>query len=405
MKIKTRDNLPKRIFKMLKIGHKTGWLYNPAFIVKNFKVILKRILPQIFFGGKALNIPVNPVVGVTNKCNYKCLFCFEHTPLSFRENSVVFAQRKHLDGQIGMDIFKNIVDDLIDLGAKDVFIGGIGEPFCHPDIIEMCRYVKKNNIFLGVTTNCALLTESKIIELLDIGLDQLIVSLNATRQETYKKMHCIENGQILNDILKTLKFLSVYKEQRRYSGFELRITNVITSLNYREVVDMTKLAIELKAHILGFHRMYFCERFRDVMRYLILDQEQISELAGLLIEAQVLAIKNGLVTNIPSHLKKQMTDGMMEKDMSFRIESEHLNCVVILGDGVVFAHDCPEILGNVNEGSLIKIWFSDKYKMLRRKSHMVSKGDKLFKCQPFYRCCDDPLYIQHDPYNGIISRE
>jgi len=62
-----------------------------------------------------------------------------------------------------------------------------GESFLHPQFIDMVRYAKKKNVakMIHLNTN-ALLWEDKIIDgILDSGIDDITVSFDASRAETY----------------------------------------------------------------------------------------------------------------------------------------------------------------------------------------------------------------------------
>jgi radical SAM protein with 4Fe4S-binding SPASM domain len=64
-----------------------------------------------------------------------------------------------------------------------------GESFLHPRFFDMVRYAKQKNIAksIHINTNALCWTDRAIDEILDSGIDDITVSLDAARPQTYKK--------------------------------------------------------------------------------------------------------------------------------------------------------------------------------------------------------------------------
>ncbi|EKD28527.1 MAG: molybdopterin cofactor synthesis protein MoaA [uncultured bacterium] len=124
-----------------------------------------------------LNFPNILNIEPTNACNLKCYYC----PRMKAKKGVGF---------MNWELFKNIIDEaskyeqLIMLNFhKD------GEPFLHPKIIDMICYAKDKNVarIIHLNTNALCWNERLIDEILDSGLDDITVSLDAARTDTYMK--------------------------------------------------------------------------------------------------------------------------------------------------------------------------------------------------------------------------
>lgn len=90
-------------------------------------------------------------IAITNTCNLSCDYCHIEKGSSFLEKEFVFDLSKKFD----------------ELGAFDLAIGG-GEPFLHPDLPEICKYIQYNtDLGLSITTNGTLLTRQKLSEIKD----------------------------------------------------------------------------------------------------------------------------------------------------------------------------------------------------------------------------------------------
>ena len=66
-----------------------------------------------------------------------------------------------------------------------VVLHGVGEPMLVKDLPRMIRYLKDRGIYVLFNTNGTLLAPKKRRELIDTGLDELRVSLDAAERETF----------------------------------------------------------------------------------------------------------------------------------------------------------------------------------------------------------------------------
>lgn len=73
---------------------------------------------------------------ILQKCLNNCLHCSSNSC----HNSKAILR---------LDTIKQIIDDIVYLGAKRLCLSG-GEPFLHPDIIEIVEYATKKGLILDV---------------------------------------------------------------------------------------------------------------------------------------------------------------------------------------------------------------------------------------------------------------
>jgi spore coat polysaccharide biosynthesis protein SpsF len=114
----------------------------------------------------------------TNDCNLRCYVCPRRD--SGREV-----------GYITMDLFKKIVDEAAQYKKLRMLnLHKDGESLLHPQLGEMIRYARKKDIsqVIHLNTNGTLLTARKAAEIIDSGLDDLTISLDALTEKTYKKI-------------------------------------------------------------------------------------------------------------------------------------------------------------------------------------------------------------------------
>lgn len=61
-----------------------------------------------------------------------------------------------------------------------------GEPFLHPQFLELIKAANKRNIYTATSTNAHFITPKKAEEIVQSGLDRLIISIDGASQETYE---------------------------------------------------------------------------------------------------------------------------------------------------------------------------------------------------------------------------
>jgi len=88
---------------------------------------------------------------VTNKCNYRCAFCHNEG-----------QKKESLLQNLKLKDFKLIVDALRNEPLSELNLSG-GEPFLHPDIVEMLSYARENlKCDISCATNLSRIREEQI---------------------------------------------------------------------------------------------------------------------------------------------------------------------------------------------------------------------------------------------------
>ena len=118
--------------------------------------------------------PVCLYLEVTNRCNLLCETC----PRTF--------ETLEPPADMSWELFTRIVDQFPNIAR--VVLHGVGEPMLVKDLPRMIRYLKDRGTYVLFNTNGTLLQPKKFQELIDTGLDELRVSLDAADRETYLKV-------------------------------------------------------------------------------------------------------------------------------------------------------------------------------------------------------------------------
>ena len=115
--------------------------------------------------------PVCLYLEVTNRCNLLCETC----PRTFEE--------LESPADMSWELFTRIVDQVPNVAR--VVLHGVGEPMLVKALPRMVRYLKDRGTYVLFNTNGTLLQPKKFQELIDTGLDELRVSLDAADRKSY----------------------------------------------------------------------------------------------------------------------------------------------------------------------------------------------------------------------------
>ncbi len=166
-------------------------------------------------------------IEATSLCNLNCITCVRN---------VWSDETGHMD----MATFHNIVRQLDDFpDVQSVTLAGFGEPLYHPEILNMARAIKDLGLELNISTNGTLLDAELAEELIDIGLDKIVVSLDSGHPQLFEN---IRLGADLDIVLNNLRTLNEIKQRRSSKLPTIGIEFVAMRRNVHEIGDLPRLA-------------------------------------------------------------------------------------------------------------------------------------------------------------------
>lgn len=117
-----------------------------------------------------------------------------------------------------------------------------GEPFLHPQFLELIRQAKKHKIYTATSTNAHFVDQKKAEEIIDSGLDRLIISIDGLTQETYENYRVHGN---LAKVIEATKLLVDAKRNRRSSTPHLIFQFLAVKPNEHEIPAVHTLGKEI----------------------------------------------------------------------------------------------------------------------------------------------------------------
>jgi len=171
-------------------------------------------------------------VEVTSKCNLDCMFC-------------VRRSWPEAPGQMSVEGFREIIAQLRAFPKiETINFGGFGEPLSHPDIVEMLRLAKGLGVRTELTSNATLLDETMAWELVDSGLDTIVVSVDSATPAIFQQVRV---GADLSQVLSNISVLTSIRDRNHHRTPQLGLEFVAMRRNYQEFPAVLKTAASLKA--------------------------------------------------------------------------------------------------------------------------------------------------------------
>ena len=164
--------------------------------------------------------PVLIQVGITERCNLKCIHCD-----IWRKE-----KKEELSSKQWLEIIERIRDWL---GPYRLDITG-GEPFIREDLIEIIEFCNRNEIGPVITTNATLLDKDAIRRLSEIDNLVINISLDGINQKTHDYLR----GTI-GTYYKVIEVLDGFKSKDRKCSITL--ATILMGHNVTEIINILKM--------------------------------------------------------------------------------------------------------------------------------------------------------------------
>ncbi len=299
-------------------------------------VISQKIKENFICSSYQEAVPSTLNVEVTNACNLDCVMCGSR-------------DSKRSKGFMDINLYKNILDEAIDLGIKQVGLFSTGESILHPEIVEFIKISKSKNIYTYLDINGNKMNDRLIEDIVESGLDSLKFSLDAHTQEIYKQ---IRRGGNFDVVFENLKKVSQLRNQK---GSKMRLSALYIIMNKNE---------------------QYIEQFKEK------------------IEPYVDEIQFSIVHNLGNQFKghtqfvSKMFDYIVDINKTLKPCPNPWKRIVISWDGFLTVccidFDLKLVYGKYEKGRLKEIWNNDKIKEFRNKMRDLNLSDV-----PLCRQCSD----------------
>ena len=310
--------------------------------------------------------PVCLYLETTNRCNLLCTTC----PRTYEELEP--------PADMSWELFTKIVDQLPDI--ERAVLHGVGEPMLVKHLPRMVRYLKERGTYVLFNTNGTVLNERNGRALIEAGLDELRVSLDASNAKSYR---AIRGKDYFGRILKNVR---AFRELQEREGKDRpRVSAWLTGLKetIAELPAFVKVAAEIGVREVYLQRLVFFENDSigharpDQALYERMNREEATYLAEATALAKSLGVTfsaSGAVSEPGMSLKRQREDAdegspwsMCRRPwtvMYFTANGRALPCCI-----APFSQRGYEnyTLGDATQETLREIWNGARYQAFREE--------------------------------------
>ncbi|MDR7040448.1 MoaA/NifB/PqqE/SkfB family radical SAM enzyme [Methylobacterium sp. BE186] len=295
---------------------------------------------------------------VTNRCNLLCETC----PRTF--------ETLEPPADMSWELFTRIVDQVPNVAR--VVLHGVGEPMLVKSLPRMIRYLKRRGIYVLFNTNGTLMQPKRFQELIDTGLDELRVSLDAADRASYLR---VRGKDFFDRIVRDVGQFVAY--QRRIEAVVPKVSLWLTGLKetIEQLPAFVRLAAEMGVHEVHLQRLVFDEVGYGLARadHSLFENTQAEERAAIE-AAQAIGADLGVVLDASGatepglSLKRQADEQPWATCrrpwslMYFTAHGRALPCCIAPFSVRGYSH---YTLGDATQASLREIWNGTAYRDFR----------------------------------------
>ena len=184
-----------------------------------------------FYDRLTKEFPSQINVDLIELCNYACIHC---------PYSMMVQEKKLSHARFSPVLNQKLIDEVRKYGVgktQQIRYTANGEPFLHPEIMDILDYAVKNSgVFVSVTTNGSLVDEQKAQQLLEMGLGLIDFSLDAYSEKTYQEIRL--HGQ-LEKVRSHILFMLKKKREGAYKT-RIVVSFVVQEKNEQEKEDFKR---------------------------------------------------------------------------------------------------------------------------------------------------------------------
>jgi MoaA/NifB/PqqE/SkfB family radical SAM enzyme len=170
--------------------------------LRNWKAVQDKVTPEELHKIRYLTGCSNLILGVTNICNARCVFCAYPRAVDNKDLK---------GGVMRLELFKKVVDEWKSLGGEAIDLTHtVGDPLIDPGLVEKIKYATGTAGIKRVsfTTNGILLNRNDTYRrVIDAGATEIFISTSGTEKEAYEKTYGVNHyDDMISGVHNLLKY-------------------------------------------------------------------------------------------------------------------------------------------------------------------------------------------------------
>ena len=279
---------------------------------------------------RMVGLPISLSLEPTTACNLRCPEC----PSGLRS----FTRPT---GRLSVEMSRDIIDQLHETLLYLTFYFQ-GEPYLHPQFLELVRYAADRRIYTATSTNGHFLHDDAARKTVISGLDRLVISIDGTTQDVYEQYRV---GGKLEKVLAGTQNVVNWKRRLRSRTPHVVFQFLVVAPNEHQLADVRALAGRLGVDEVAYKT------------------------------AQIYDFQHGspLLPRNPRYARyRRLSDGTygIKNALDDRCWKMWHSCVVTWNGTVVpccFDKDAQHPMGSLTDRPFADLWFSDTYQRFRQQ--------------------------------------
>lgn len=307
--------------------------------------------------------PHRMYIEVTDECNLRCPMCTQ---------TVLSGPRK----RIALETFEKVRPLLryMDL----IHFTGCGETFLHPRLMEMLAAVPHESCTVRIITNGILLDEATSRHLVELGLQELWVSIDGTDAATFER---IRGSKLFDKVINNVRTVTRLRREAGKSRPRVALNFVAQRSNIEQLPQFVRMAKELGADAVnvGFLQVYSKELLTESLYF----YQELSD--TFMAQAQEVAREVKIDLYVPGFFRNRCPESRESSVASLPTDTFRTKCVEPYGFVLVHADGTlgpccvnDSRLGSLADDDFITLWNGELYADFRRR---VSTPEEDFDCQ------------------------
>ncbi len=207
--------------------------------------------------------PYTLVAELTYRCPLRCPYCSNPINLQLMEKELSTEQ------------WQRVFSEAADLGVVQLHLSG-GEPVVRKDLAALIRHARQCDLYTNLITGGTLLTEERLQEFRDNGLDHVQLSIQDTDRDTAELIAGVRSYDKKLEAARLIKKL----------GLPLTLNVVVHRYNIEHVPELIALGAELGAQRLELANSQYYAWALENRNALLPTQAQRDEAARIAREAR-----------------------------------------------------------------------------------------------------------------------
>lgn len=329
-----------------------------------------------------LSKPLFMSIEMTSRCNLTCVGCRHHS-----QWLTGLPGREPLSGDMSLGVVEQIALKLKELSGIMLYLEGSGEPFIHPQIMDIIKRLKRAGFDLTIFTNGTLLNAGLVAALIEARVSVVRFSLWSGAESTFERDYPGSDKKHFRRITESLQHFQQLRQQTGAVHPKVNIFFVVNKLNKGEIPSVVELADRYRCDGITFGRFISFGAETDTISF---NRQERVGLMEELKQYKTMLTEKSLAHTVDRDIKQLAAGPETWLHSPCLVCWFHLH-VLVNGDVVPCCRSSFR-LGNITEHSLSEIWDGPAINEFRRRA-AAPDGHEWLK-QQGTNCTDCPHIMQ-----------